>query len=164
MLSQQRSGSRTALFDREDGKWVPMRYALALGLMLCATPDGATLAQTSKEYAMMGMKAWAAFECAALALTSDNAKENQRLFTLGYEQGRSFIHALRSGKLQRQDVDGNVPVGLLWKLEGPNVDFMLGRVWEAAYANAHRQIHSASSDSWTLLAQSEFLKRNCSLM
>jgi hypothetical protein len=67
--------------------------------------------QTSKEYAMMAVKSWAAFECAALADVAHKKDQQQRLFDLGYQQGKVFIEALRSGKIDTEDVGGNVPVG-----------------------------------------------------
>jgi hypothetical protein len=67
------------------------------------------MAQTSKEYAVMGEKAYKAFRCSALAsLAGDkfagNKDEQHRLFQLGYEEGKTFIEALRNGKIEGEDV------------------------------------------------------------
>src|ERR1700687_1108167 len=44
--------------------------------------------QTSQQYALMGKKLWAAFACAAITdVTGEEAEEN-RLFKIGYEQGK----------------------------------------------------------------------------
>ena len=69
------------------------------------------MARTSAEYALLGRKVWAAFECAALAGIAGDADQQKRLFTLGYEQGKTFIEALRSGKIERQDLTHEVDNG-----------------------------------------------------
>ena len=69
------------------------------------------LARTSAEYALLGRRVWAAFECAALAGIAGDADQQKRLFTLGYEQGKTFIEALRSGKIERQDLTREVDNG-----------------------------------------------------
>jgi hypothetical protein len=139
-------------------------YVLPLALILWAAPAVETSAQTSKDYALMGKRAWVAFECAALALTAKNETENRRLFTLGYEQGKAFVQALQSGKIEEQHLNSNVPMSVLFKLEGPNIDFMLGRIWEGAYEKATKAIHAADWDRWVSLAQNQFVKQNCGLM
>ena len=80
----------------------------------------------------MGIKAWAAFSCSALAPMAGKADDQQRLFTLGYEQGKAFIEALRSGKIEEKDLY-EVPDPVHWTLQGsPSTDFALGRTWQWA--------------------------------
>jgi hypothetical protein len=130
----------------------------------------ASVAQTSKDYALMGRKAWAAFSCSALASVAGKADEQQRLFTLGYEQGKTFIEALRSGKIEKKDVDAEVPVGVLWVLQGPSADFALGRMWETAVQEATKDVYATSAKGiddqkfQALAASNAFTKANCSLM
>lgn len=85
-----------------------MTRLLRIAVAVVFLPTGAW-AQTSAEYAVMGKKVTAVFECAALAQLAGDADEQKRLFTRGYEQGKTFIEALRSGKIEKQDVD-QVPV------------------------------------------------------
>jgi hypothetical protein len=130
------------------------------------------LARTSAEYALLGRKVWAAFECAALAGIAGDADQQKRLFTLGYEQGKTFIEAQRSGKIERQDLTREVPVGLLG-LDTPSAtsaDFVLGRVWEAVLEEARKIAYDSESNpngdeglaAW--LALQHFRNKNCSLM
>jgi hypothetical protein len=124
-------------------------------------------AQTSAEYAGMGKKTIAAFECAALAQLAGDADQQKRLFTLGYEQGKTFIEALRSGKIEKQDLD-QVPIGVL--VDGPTADFVLGRLWEfdtdyyqrnAYVSEANPKADVASAMRY---AKGEFADKNCDLM
>ena len=46
-----------------------------------------------------------------LAGIAGDADQQKRLFTLGYEQGKTFIEALRSGKIERQDLTREVDNG-----------------------------------------------------
>jgi hypothetical protein len=68
----------------------------------------------------MGNKLWAAFECAALADVTGNAKEGQRLFDIGYNQGRLFVEAVQAGKVAEQDINGKVPLAVLLLLRRPS--------------------------------------------
>jgi hypothetical protein len=120
----------------------------------------------------MGRKVWAAFECAALAGIAGDADQQKRLFTLGYEQGKTFIEALRSGKIERQDLTREVPVGLLG-LDVPSAtsaDFVLGRVWEAVLEEARKIAYDSESNPngddglAACLALQDFRNKNCSLM
>jgi hypothetical protein len=127
----------------------------------------AAQAQMSEEYAVMGKKAWVAFECSTLVDKTKNADERQRLFNLGYTQGKAFVEAWQRGRVEREDVAVHVPVGLLDKLEPwvnpqlPTVDFRLGAIWESAARNVLERIRE--SDAPELFA-SEYHRRNCSLL
>jgi hypothetical protein len=56
---------------------------------------GAVRAEDSREYAIMARAAWSAFECSSLASKSNDAKEQERLFLFGYDQGKQFIAAVQ---------------------------------------------------------------------
>jgi len=62
----------------------------------------AVAAQTSKQHALLGQKAWAAFECASLASHAKKPDEVERLFKLGMDSGRAFLEALRNGKITKE--------------------------------------------------------------
>jgi len=130
-----------------------------------------SLAQTSKDYAVMGKKAYAAFECAALASFARDEDEQHRLFQLGYDEGKTFLEALRNGKIEAEDVNSTVPVGITLALEGPTADFILGRVWEGAVKNVLDKInrdfsddHYPSSDEQAGAAKNHFSRENCGLI
>src|SRR4051794_25755725 len=83
--------------------WPMKRIAvLAVFMWTIALLPTRTSAQTSQEYAAKGPRLWAAFECASLAVVTGNAAQNQRLFKLGYEQGKIFLNALQSGKVKKE--------------------------------------------------------------
>jgi hypothetical protein len=137
-----------------------------VAMVVAFLPTGAW-AQTSAEYAAMGKKAFAAFECAALASGAGDADEQKRLFTLGYEQGKTFIEAARSGKIEKQDLD-QVPIGML--VDGPTADFVLGREWEfdIEYYQRNAYVSEANPNadvaSAMRYAKGEFANKNCDLM
>jgi hypothetical protein len=110
---------------------------LRVAMAVVFLPTGAW-AQTSAEYAVMGKKVIAV-----------------------------FIEALRSGKIEKQDVD-QVPIGVL--IDGPTADFVLGRLWEfdtnyyqmkAYVSEANPKADVASAMRY---AKAEFADKNCNLM
>jgi hypothetical protein len=129
------------------------------------------VAQTSKEYALMGKKAYSAFECSMLASYARNDGEQRRLFEIGYAQGKTFIEALTSGKVKPEDVNSTVPIGVTLALQGPNADFVLGQVWASAAKDVYDEIyrgfpdnHLPSNDEKALAADNRFSSENCALI
>ena len=124
-----------------------------------------TFGQTSQQYALMGRKLWAAFECSILADASGNTTESQRLFDVGYKAGKVFVEAAQVSKVERQDLNDGVPLAVLMLLHGPTVDFILGRIFEAAVDDATEGILSGDDENFKkIAAQSKYTKMNCSLM
>jgi hypothetical protein len=122
--------------------------------------------QTSEEYAAMGQKLWASFECGALAEYADKTEESGRLYKLGYDQGKTLLDALRAGKIDEQ-ARGKLPIPVLFMLDGgPNVDFILGRIFESAMQNTSQQLSEATNNRETrkIIATQNFAKRNCGLL
>jgi hypothetical protein len=141
-------------------------YAIAMLLAVLLEPAAA---QSSREYAIMARSAWSAFECSSLASQMKDPQEQQRLFMYGYKQGLAFISALQAKKIQQSDMSSIPPVGMLWLLEGPTPDFMLGRVYEAAQDYALKDVfktgeHVNSTEAQKTIAQNEFSKKNCRLI
>lgn len=145
---------------------VVFKVALSFGIAIC----GSAIAQTSKEYAVMAQKTWAAFECSALAGEMHDAKEQKRLFQYGYQQGKRFIAAFRAHKVDQSDLSTLVPIGFLWVNQGPNADFILGRVYDSAQDDALKGVvvresgKFNSEDEKKVIASSRFLKGNCRLI
>lgn len=142
----------------------PIAVSLVLLLAAAAAP-----AQDSKSYARMGQATWSAFECSALAGHLKNSSEQQRLFAYGLAQGRDFIAAVRAGKVTREDLESGVPIGLLFLLEGPSADFMLGRIFESAMSHALDDVfktadHFNDDEIQQQLASTKFLTSNCRLV
>jgi hypothetical protein len=146
------------------------RVAVLLVLLLMSLLAQPLAAQTSRDYAVMARAVIPSFECATLASTMDNAKEQERLFNYGYKAGLAFLAALRAGKVNRTDLDNEVPFSILLLIGGPTPDFVLGRVYAAAEEEAwkalqkHRGYRDFDADLQKTVAQNEFSKRNCELL
>jgi hypothetical protein len=153
-----------AYFVLEGGKM--KRMGILAALVLAALPTDYSPAQTSEQYAVMGRKLWAAFECAALADVIDDAEEKRRLFNIGYEQGKIFLNALQGGKIEKQDIE-RLPMAVSVFLPGgPTVDFILGRLFETAFMEATKGVIEARTDRKTqsIIAEQNFAKKNCRLL
>jgi hypothetical protein len=141
------------------------RLSVIAALFLAALPT-ILLGQTSEEYAAMGQKLWAAFECGALAEYANKPEESRRLYNLGYDQGKTLLDAFRSGKVDQQ-ARSKLPIPVLLMLDGgPTVDFILGRIFESAMQDTSRQLIEASNNKETrkIIAGQNFSKRNCALL
>lgn len=126
-------------------------------------------AQSSKEYAQMAKATWSAFECSSLASKAGNPKEQERLFLYGYEQGKKFISAVQAKKVDQKDLSSEAPLIMLLLLQGPNPDFMLGRVFESAQDSALKEIfktgdHFNSNEEQKAIAKNNFWNLNCQLI
>lgn len=125
--------------------------------------------QTSSDYSNMGAATWAAFECSTLAAHAGEAVEQERLFSFGYRQGQRFVSALQSGKISDKDRRDGPPIVMMLVLQGPSVDFMLGRVFESAQDYALKDVISTGGtynpqDLQQTLARSKYQRANCALI
>ena len=100
-----------------------------------------------------------------------NLPEQKRLFELGVTAGRSFLSALKAGKISEKEFNDNVPVGAIWVLRGPSTDFIIGRVYENAVEDAYNSIHRKdgkelriSDATEEILAKNKFTSKNCALI
>jgi hypothetical protein len=141
------------------------RLSVIAALFLAALPT-ILLGQTSEEYAAMGQKLWAAFECGALAEYANKPEESRRLYNLGYDQGKTLLDAFRAGKVDQQ-ARSKLPIPVLFMLDGgPTVDFILGRIFESAMQDTSRQLIEASNNKETrkIIAGQNFSNLNCALL
>ena len=141
------------------------RMLLVIGILASRMAD----AQSSSQYADMGLAVWSAFECSALAGKSNNSREQERLFKYGYARGVDFIDALQAGKVERADLSATLPIGLVLRLQGPTADFMLGRIFEGAVESGLEGVFGNgeqfnSEETQIALAQSKFREQNCKLI
>lgn len=126
--------------------------------------------KNSADYALMGKRLWTAFECSALADLADDKKEQERLFILGYSEGKIFLRALREEKIKKEDLSNAVPSILLFLLQGPSDDFILGRIFENALENATENAFDAYTKTGAdeevkkRTAEDDFWKKNCKLI
>lgn len=128
-----------------------------------------SVAETSRDYAIMARAAWSAFECSSLASKSGDAKEQERLFLFGYDQGKKFIVAVQTNKVKEQDLSREAPLIMLLLLQGPTADFMLGRVFEAAQESALKDVYKTGEvfhddETQKANAKNKFWKLNCQLI
>lgn len=117
----------------------------------------------------MGRIAWAAFECSSLAAQMKDANEQERLFTLGHEQGKAFIEAVETQKVERKHIMEEVPIGLVLHLQGPTPDFMLGRIYESAQDEVLKDVLRTngklnSDEVQALIAQGKYNDQNCRIL
>lgn len=142
-----------------------MRMPPILTAILCLLGSSIATAQSSRDFAVMGRTMWSAFECSSLASTLKNPNEQERLFKLGYKNGQAFIAALGAQKIDRQHISEEVSIGVIFLLEGPTPDFILGRIYEVAQDNVLKGIDlQGSSDMQKTQAQGKYTKRNCRLL
>jgi hypothetical protein len=147
----------------------PFKHFRLIAALVGLAFTQAAMAQSSKDYALMGRIAWSAFECSSLASKSKNPEEQERLFRHGYEQGLKFIAAVRSGKVDRRDISEEVPLAVVLRLQGPTADFILGRVFEASQESALEKVYKTgekfnSDELQETIARNELWKRNCQLI
>lgn len=131
--------------------------------------ESSSLTQSSKEYAFMGMEAWAGFECSSLASKVGDSKEAERLFIFGHEQGQKFLGALKAKKINQEDISQEVPIGMVMLLQGPSDEFILGRVFENAQENALDEVFTTNNnfnpeDLQKSIAENKFRDNNCQLI
>jgi hypothetical protein len=144
-------------------------YKQFLPIVVSLFTASSALAESSKEYAIMGRSSWTAFECSVLAGKIENTKEQERLFLFGYEQGLKFIDALQSNKIKQSDLSSEIPLAMGWSLQGPTPDFMLGRVFEVAMEYALKDVYktgntSNNEETQKIKAERKFTQCNCKLI
>jgi hypothetical protein len=128
--------------------------------------------QSSKEYAAMGSELWSAFSCSTWASHFGNQKEAERLFIFGYEQGKKFLGAARTGKITDEDFRQEVPIGISMSLAGPNDDFVLGVIFTNIQENALEEVFYTNYDKTKLnsedlqksIAENKYRDGNCKLI
>jgi hypothetical protein len=135
--------------------------------------SNAAFAESSAGYALLATRSWTSFACASLASEMKDEKEQERLFTMGYNDGKTAIKAMQEGKISKEDINKGVPVMFLLLLQGPSADFMLGRIYEAAMDNALKDIFKTAGEIQDMnhyeqfkidLAKDAYHKKNCALI
>jgi hypothetical protein len=125
------------------------------------------VAQTSEDYAKLSRKTWSLWSCAVLAGYTNDTPEAERLFNLGYEAGKTFVDAVRAGKVQQEDLRKHMPWLLGEKISGPNTDFSMGRMFEFIMDSTMGDIRKDSgldADLRKTTALTMYQKQNCSFL
>lgn len=125
--------------------------------------------EESPIYAKDGRALWVAFECSALAGTFNDDAYQAELFEEGYRRGKRFIEAAMDGRIEREDISKTVPLAVLWSIQGPSADFMLGRVYEVAKDSAMEGLVVKNGEVLDeqvtdMLARNKFQEKNCEML
>jgi hypothetical protein len=110
--------------------------AVVIAVMLVAM-RGATEPQDNKPN--LGLVMWSAFLCATYAELSGDEREQKRLFDIGYNAGTKFLVGIKNQTIPETE-RRKTPVGVLLRLGGPSIDFMIGRIFEGAVEDAHNKV------------------------
>ena len=130
------------------------------------TVPTSTQDHSSKEYATMGSEVWSAFECSAWASVLDDSDEANRLFLFGYEQGQTFLAAFVAGKITEEHIDQEIPIAILWNLQGPSEEFVLGKIYSYSQDSALEDVFTTGGDynseeMQQIIAGNHYRKGNC---
>jgi hypothetical protein len=160
-------------------KWLSACVISVLIIAACSAKDTAQ-AQSPEQIGESGVRAWASFECAAIASFAGDSKGTERHFKAGYDRGLEFLKQAKAASPdQLKRIGDKVPVIMLWRLEGPSPDFMLGRVWEATTELVDDDLEDR--DTWShqqkdrdakpidakvkkMRAENRYRERNCNLL
>ncbi|MGO4388425.1 hypothetical protein AB4Y85_12895 [Microvirga sp. 2YAF29] len=141
-----------------------MKPLYVLAFLALSSP---AFAQTSDDYSKMGMKTYSLWSCAVLTSYTKEAQEGNKLFGLGYETGKTFVEAVKAGKAKQEDLRKYAPMVFGDKLNNPNTDFALGRMFEAVLDGTVKEVwQDASSDEELRKnkAADMYRKQNCSFL
>jgi len=98
---------------------------------------------------------WSAFSCAAYAEMSGNKQEQERLFKIGYDAGRAFVDGVKNKTITEAETKG-APIGVLMLMGGPTTDFIIGRIFESATADAYDKVVKEDSAGLPIIDSSEW--------
>ena len=118
-------------------------------------------ASESADYARMGRETWAAFECTVLAGEAEMVHEQMSIFNYGYERGGEFFAADQSGKISGEDHSREVPLVVTLLSQGPNVDFMLGRIYEQARRTVLEDVLVRGDKDSKVAARERYERNDC---
>ena len=125
----------------------------------------------------LGRVMWSAFACAAYAELSGDEREQKRLFDIGYNAGTTFLASIKNQTIPETERP-ETPVGVLLRLAGPSNDFMIGRIFESAMADAFDDVVKEDNNGLPLLnptdwadgelkvtrAKNKYQSSNCALI
>jgi hypothetical protein len=100
-------------------------------LFLLLLSNASAVEDLSKNLAIKGKRSWMGLRGFWLANQAGDTKKAEQFFEFGYSQGKEFLEALRSGKIKDEDIRSELPFIMLYLLQGPTDDFILGRMFES---------------------------------
>ena len=120
------------------------------------------------EKALLGRIMWSAFQCSAYAELAENKNEQERLYLVGLNAGRTFLEAMKAGQISEQAAKAEVPINVLQRLEGPSNEFVIGKIHAAATGHAHDEIAKKKRGIWAPTKKQDarfvYTYRNCVLI
>ena len=151
--------------------------AQAVACLLAISCSSVASAEDGIEKARLGRVMWSAFQCSIFGELSDNKKEQARLFQIGLKAGRDFLEALNANQITQEAMNTEVPVAVIMMLQGPSIEFIVGRIYEAALSDAYDEIVKRRNgmtlpiSDWVhdegvkkIKANTKFLANNCLLI
>jgi hypothetical protein len=122
------------------------------------------VAQTSEDYAKIGMKTYSVWSCAVLTSYTKETQDGNKLFSLGYDLGKTFIEAIKAGKVKQEDLRKHAPMVFGDKLNSPSTDFALGRMFETVVDGTVKEVWQDATSDEDLRknkAADMYRKQNC---
>ena len=127
-----------------------------------------TVLNAADEKALQGHIMWSTFQCSAFAELGDNKNEQERLYLVGLNAGRTFLEAMKAGQISEEAVKADVPINVLQRLEGPSNEFVIGKIHAAATGSARDEIAKRKTGIWGPTqrqeARSTYSYKNCVLI
>jgi hypothetical protein len=107
-----------------------------------------TVLNAADEKALLGNVMWSAFQCSAFAELAEEKNEQERLYLVGLNAGRTFLEAMKAGQISQQALNEAVPINVLQRLEGPDNEFVIGKIHAAATSRAYDRIVKRKTGIW----------------
>jgi len=112
--------------------------ALALGIIIPLI--WASSAWANEEDAKKSFTMFAKWECSIWANMMGDTEASERLFLSGLEDANIFVNAAWDGKITPEQARTSVPFSVSLSMQGPNPDFVIGRLYEMISSTAHDKI------------------------
>jgi len=107
-----------------------------------------TVSNAVDEKALLGHVMWSAFGCSKYAELADDKNEQERLYLVGLNAGRTFLDAMKAGQLTQQALNESVPINVLQRLEGLSTEAVIGKIHAAATSSANDEIVKRKTGIW----------------
>lgn len=151
-----------------------MRFLLLVLTLIASATAGHAAEADAKKAALM-LSHWRRSTWSSMSNDSENTG---RHFTAGLEAGKTFLAAVVAGTITKEEADNNVPFIVALTLQGPNEDFILGRLFESIQTDAYGRITKTGADGLPLgpaayitddelvstLSQTQYNRSNCGLL
>jgi hypothetical protein len=132
-------------------RWSAFTLVLASGVL-----EAQPVEESMKRNARLTVSA---FQCAVVA---PDSKERERLFNMGLKAGRDFASRARDRGDLYERVRNDIP--WLWTaVEGPSVDFIVGRIYEQLEAGIYKE-YDSDKTRWDMIKGNHYRQRNCALI